>query len=88
MVAHIKPVARQRTKSPDIVWATLSRAGRLRDGPSRHAQLLQNLDLGIEVKVIWRRRDGWVQIKNPATSQLGWTRESNLAWVDPEEKDR
>jgi len=87
VVTHIEPTAQRRTKSADIVWAYLSRAGRLRDGPSSDARVLQHLDVGTEVKVIWRRRNGWVQIKDPATSQLGWTHERNLAWVDPKEKE-
>lgn len=87
VVTHIEPRAQRRTKSADIVWAYLSRAGRLRDGPSSHARVLQYLDVGTEVKVIWRRRNGWVQIKQPANSELGWTREKNLAWRDPKEKD-
>jgi hypothetical protein len=88
VVTDIEPRAQRRTKSADLVWAYLSRAGRLRDGPSSHARVLQHLDVGTEVKVIWRRTNGWVQIKNPANSELGWTREKNLAWVDPKEKDR
>ncbi|HAH66156.1 MAG TPA: hypothetical protein DCL72_11955 [Rhizobiales bacterium] len=88
VVTHIEPRAQGRTKSADIVWAYLSRAGRLRDGPSSHARVLQHLDVGAEVKIIWRRTNGWVQIKQPGNSQLGWTREKNLAWRDPKEKDR
>jgi hypothetical protein len=88
VVTHIEPRAQGRTKSADIVWAYLSRAGRLRDGPSSDARILQHLDVGAEVKIIWRRTNGWVQIKQPGNSQLGWTREKNLAWRDPKEKDR
>jgi uncharacterized protein YgiM (DUF1202 family) len=62
----------------DAVWVRLSRQATLRDGPSVHARILANVDLGSEVKVMWRRRDGWVEIRIAASSQVGWTREKNL----------
>jgi uncharacterized protein YgiM (DUF1202 family) len=62
----------------DAMWVRLSRQATLRDGPSVHARVLAEVDLGSEAKVMWRRRDGWVQIKLPASSLVGWTREKNL----------
>jgi uncharacterized protein YgiM (DUF1202 family) len=56
-------------------------AAALRDGPSGHARILSNIGIGTEVKIMWRRRDGWVEIKLPASSQAGWTREKNLTFV-------
>lgn len=64
----------------DLAWASLSRAGELRDGPSSHAKVLQDLSQGTAVEIVWRRRDGWVQIKSPANLQIGWTRETNLSF--------
>jgi hypothetical protein len=62
----------------DEMWVRLSRQATLRDGPSAHARILAEVDLGSEAKVMWRRRDGWVEIKLPASSLVGWTREKNL----------
>lgn len=62
----------------DAVWVRLSRKGTLRDGPSVHARIVANVDLGSEAKVMWRRRDGWVEIRLQAGSLVGWTREKNL----------
>lgn len=70
----------------DTVWGRLSRAAALRDGPSGRARILSNIGLGTEVKIMWRRRDGWVQIKLPASSQVGWTRGKNLALVTSDSK--
>ena len=80
------PQPRAPIENHDTVWGRLSRAAALRDGPSGHARILSNIGIGTEVKIMWRRRDGWVEIKLPASSQAGWTREKNLTFVTSSSK--
>jgi hypothetical protein len=65
----------------DKIWAKVSREAELRTGPSSYAALVQSFDVGTELEVMWRKKDGWVQVTNPATSQRGWMLEQNLIWV-------
>jgi uncharacterized protein YgiM (DUF1202 family) len=65
----------------DKIRAKVSREAELRTGPSSYAALVQSFDVGTELEVMWRKKDGWVQVTNPATSQRGWMLEQNLIWV-------
>jgi hypothetical protein len=86
--AHTEVFAQMRGQAPqlrqshegDTIWAKVSRAAELLSGPSSYAALMQSLGVGTELKVVWRKKDGWVQVVNPATSQRGWMREQDLSW--------
>ena len=81
--AQPRDQAPQRWQSydADTIWAKVSEAAELRSGPSSSATRVQSIGVGTDLEVIWRKRDGWVQVVNPETSQRGWMREQNLAWV-------
>ncbi len=76
--ASVQSPAPKRASGGDAMWVRLSSQAILRDGPSVNARILANVDLGSEAKVMWRRRDGWVEIRLPASSLVGWTRAKNL----------
>jgi hypothetical protein len=72
---------RAQSQDADTIWAKVSEAAELRSGPSYSATRMQSVGVGTDLEVRWRRRDGWVQVVNPETSQRGWMREQNLAWA-------
>ena len=72
---------RGQSQDADTIWAKVCEAAELRSGPSYSAMRVQSVGVGTDLEVRWRKRDGWVQVVNPETSQLGWMREQNLAWV-------
>jgi hypothetical protein len=72
---------RGQSREGKTIWVKVSEAAELHSGPSYHATRVQSFSVGTDLEVIWRKRDGWVQVMNPETSQRGWTREQNLAWV-------
>ena len=80
--AQLGNQAPQRGQSQDAtIWAKVSEVAELRSGPSYSAMRMQSVDVGTDLEVRWRKRDGWVQVVNPETSQRGWMREQDLAWV-------
>jgi Bacterial SH3 domain len=80
--AQPRDPAPQRGQSQDAtIWAKVSDMAELRSGPSYSATRVQSFGVGTDLKVIWRKRDGWVQVVNPETSQRGWMREQDLAWA-------
>jgi hypothetical protein len=72
---------RGQSQDADTIWAKVSEAAELRSGPSYSATRMQSVDVGTDLEVRWHKRDGWVQVVNPETSQRGWMREQNLAWA-------
>jgi hypothetical protein len=72
---------RGQSQESHAIWAKVSEAAELRSGPSSSATRVQSIGVGTDLEVIWRKRDGWVQVVNPETSKRGWMREQNLAWV-------
>jgi Bacterial SH3 domain len=81
--AQPRDPAPQRGQSQEghAIWAKVSDAAELRSGPSSSATRIQSFGVGTDLEVLWRKRDGWIQVVNPETSQRGWMREQNLAWV-------
>jgi hypothetical protein len=77
--AEVQP--RGQSREGRAIWAKVSEAAELRSGPSFSATRVQSVGVGTDLEVKWRKRDGWVQVVNPETSQRGWMREQNLAWV-------
>ena len=70
---HLLPNAK------DVVWVDVLSSSKLYQGPSTQSPALPGIQ-NAKLIVVWRKRNGWVQLRDPVTKSVCWTPEQNIVF--------